>query len=101
MIDIKENLFNCVKNKQECNVYSNPKDEFYEEYVDKDSIETEPKEDNENYRFALKIKINLNEFKKINKEKQYYSKENDTIVFILMNASHANKKNLIKQLIIV
>ena len=91
MIDIKENLFNCVKDKKKCNVYSNPKDESYEKYVDKGSIETEPKEDNKNYRFALKIKINLNEFKTINKEKQYYPKENDTIAFILMNASYASK----------
>ena len=96
MIDIKENLFNCVENKQECNVYSNPKDESYEEYVDKDSIETEPEEYNKNYRFALKIKIDLEKFKNTNKEKQYYQKENDTIVFILMNASHANKKKFDK-----
>lgn len=89
MIDIKENLFNCVENKQECNVYSKPIIQKYKKYID--NIETEPKEDNENYRFALKIKINLNEFKKINKEKQYYSKENDTIVFILMNTSYASK----------
>lgn len=89
MIDIKEDLFDCVENKQECNVYSKPIIQKYKKYID--NIETEPKEDNENYRFALKIKINLNEFKKINKEKQYYSKENDTIVFILMNTSYASK----------
>lgn len=93
MIDIKENLFNCVKDKKKCNVYSNPKDESYEKYVDKGSIETEPKEDNKNYRFALKIKINLEKFKNTNKNKQYYQKENDTIVFILMNTSYASEKN--------
>lgn len=91
MIDIKEDLFDCVENKQECNVYSNPKDEPYEEYVDKGSIETEPKEYNINYRLMLKIEINLDKFKETNNKKQYYPKENDTIVFILMNTSYASK----------
>lgn len=113
MIDIKEDLFDCVKYNQcekKCSLYSGPigvediknydfesvGGEKYKDYVIEKNIETEPKEYNMDYRLMLKIKIDLEKFKNTNKEKQYYPKENDTIVFILMNASYANKKKFDK-----
>lgn len=108
MIDIKEDLFGCVKYNQcekKCSLYSGPigvediknydfesvGGEKYKDYVIEKNIETEPKEYNMDYRLMLKIKIDLEKFKNTNKEKQYYPKENDTIVFILMNTSYASK----------
>ena len=110
MIDIKEDLFNCVKYnqyKKKCSLYSGPigvediekrdfesvSGENYKDYIIKKNIETEPKEYNMDYRLMLKIKIDLKKFKNTNKEKQYYQKENDTIVFILMNTSYASEEN--------
>ena len=87
MIDIKEDLFDCPLNKINCNIYKNV--QKYKNYVQ--SIEIEPQEYNINYRLMLKIEINLDKFKETNNKKQYYSKENDTIAFILMNTSYASK----------
>ncbi len=87
MIDIKEDLFDCPLNKINCNIYKNT--QKYDNYVE--NIEMEPKEYNINYRLMLKIEINLDKFKETNNKKQYYTKENDTIVFILMNTSYASK----------
>ena len=88
MTKINYKLFDYPCSNKTCDAYRNHKKIYYnKKYVNIEDNETIKLDEEEGLRYSLKIKINLQK-----KRDGFNNVKHDTIVFVLMNPSHASKE---------
>lgn len=83
MSNVKQNSYICLKGKNNCSAYRGSKSSGYNN-IDNYEIKSD---EIEGCRYALKIKINVQK-----KRDDFNNVKHDTIVFVLMNPSHASEE---------